>query len=87
MKKVYFFIGMLLFVSVSNVNAQLMQWNTYANAGTETTEPSTSHDANLAATNLTQGSITPAGNANRFGGKDWFNTGNNSAFNTLAQAQ
>ena len=66
MKKVYFFIGMLLFVSVSNVNAQLMQWNTYANAGTETTEPSTSHDANLAATNLTQGSITAASNSNRF---------------------
>ena len=86
MKKVYFFIGMLLFVSVSNVNAQLMQWNTYANAGTETTEPSTSHDANLAATNLTQGSITAASNSNRFGGTNWFNTGNNSAGNTLAQA-
>ena len=86
MKKVYFFIGMLLFVSVSNVNAQLMQWNTFGNAGTETTEPSTYNDANLANTNLTQGSITPAGNANRFGGTNWFNTGNNSAGNTLAQA-
>ena len=86
MKKVYFFIGMLLFVSVSNVNAQLMQWNTFGNAGTETTEPSTYNDANLANTNLTQGSITPAGNANRFGGTIWFNTGNNSAGNTLAQA-
>ncbi|MBK8302638.1 MAG: InlB B-repeat-containing protein [Chloracidobacterium sp.] len=64
---------------------ELLQWNTFGNAGTETTEPSILNDANIAATNLTQGTITAAGNANRFGGSNWWNTGN-SASNTIAEA-
>ncbi len=88
MKKVYFFIGMLLFVSVSNVNAQiLMQWNTFGNVGTETTEPSIFNDPNLSGiTNLTQGSITAATNSNRFGGSGWFNVGNTALGNTITEA-
>lgn len=88
MKKVYFFIGMLLFVSVSNVNAQiLMQWNTFGNVGTETTEPSIFNDPNLSGiTNLTQGSITAATNGNRFGGSGWFNVGNTALGNTITEA-
>ena len=65
---------------------QLLQWNTVANLGTETTEPSIANDANVAASNLTLGSVTAATNGNRFGGSNWFNTGNTSAGNTLAEA-
>ena len=87
MKKIYVFFC-LLFLSggVSYVNAQLLQWNTFGNAGTETTEPSVFNNANISAANLTQGTITPAANANRFGGSGWFNTGNTPAGNTLAEA-
>jgi len=65
---------------------QLLQWNTFGNAGTETTEPSVANNANITASSLTQGSITAATNANRFGGSGWFNTGNTVAGNTLAEA-
>jgi len=67
-------------------NAQLLQWNTYGNTGTETTEPSVYNDANISSTNLTQGTITAAANGNRFGGSGWFNTGNTPAGNTLTEA-
>jgi len=75
----------LLFTSLASYS-QLLQWNTFGNTGTETTEASVFNDANIAATNLTQGSITAAVNANRFGASDWFNTGNTVAGNTLAEA-
>ena len=65
---------------------QLLQWNTVSNSGTETTEPSIANDPNVAPANLTQGSITPGSNGNRFGGSNWFNTGNTSGGNTLAEA-
>ncbi len=68
------------------VNAQLLQWNTFGNLGTETTEPSVFNDVNITSANLTQGTITPAANGNRFGGSGWFNTGNTLAGNTLAEA-
>jgi hypothetical protein len=77
---------MLMILFSSNLSAQLLTWNTFGNAGTETTEPSTSNNANIAAANLTQGTITAAANANRFGGSGWFNTGNTVAGNTLAEA-
>ena len=64
----------------------LLQWNTFGNAGTETTEPSVFNHVDLSATNLTQGTIVGAGNGNRFGGSGWFNTGNTAAGNTLAEA-
>ncbi|HNL66205.1 MAG TPA: hypothetical protein PKL81_14010, partial [Ferruginibacter sp.] len=86
MKKIYFVLSFLLALSVANSNAQLLQWNTFGNAGTETTEPSVANNANIAAANLTQGTITAAGNTNRFGGSGWFNTGNTPGGNTLAEA-
>ena len=77
-----------LFVVVCTLdsNAQLLQWNTFGNTGTETTEPSVANDVNIAAINLTQGTITAAANGNRFGGSNWWNTGNTVAGNTIAEA-
>jgi hypothetical protein len=66
--------------------AQLLQWNTFSNAGTETIEPSVFNNVNIAATNLTQGSITAGANGNRFGGSGWFDIGNTVAGNTIAEA-
>ncbi len=74
------------FCFTNHVSAQLLQWNTFGNAGTETTEPSVANDPNISAANLTQGTITAAANANRFGGSGWFNTGNTAAGNTIAEA-
>ncbi|WP_298392106.1 YDG domain-containing protein, partial [Flavobacterium sp.] len=72
---------------VANITAPvILQWNTFGNAGTETTEPSTYNNPNVTAANLTLGSITAAGNSNRFGGTGWFNTGNTTGGNTLAEA-
>ncbi|WP_291129960.1 T9SS sorting signal type C domain-containing protein [Flavobacterium sp. UBA7682] len=79
---VAFFV--LVLNSVSSYG-QLLQWNTFGNAGTETTEPSVANDANVAAASLTQGTISALANGNRFGGGDWWNTGN-STNNTLAEA-
>lgn len=79
---VAFFV--LVLNSVSSYG-QLLQWNTFGNAGTETTEPSVANDANVAAASLTQGSINPLTNGNRFGGADWFDTGD-SATTTLAES-
>ncbi len=76
---------MLMFGSFTG-SAQLLQWNTFGNLGTETTEPSVFNNANITSANLTQGTITPAANGNRFGGSGWFNTGNTLAGNTLAEA-
>ena len=54
----------------------LLSWNTWANTGTETTEPSVSNDPNISAANLIFGAgVTPAANANRFGGSAWFDAG------------
>ena len=69
-----------------NVSAQLLQWNTFGNTGSETVEPSVANDPNVSVANLTQGSITSAANGNRFGGTNWFNTGNTVAGNTITEA-
>ena len=87
MKKIYFLFALVL--AVSGVSGQLLQWNTFGNAGTETSEPSVFNDVNIAASNLTLGpGINGSANGNRFGGNNWFNTGNTSTppGNTLAQA-
>ncbi len=84
MKKIYFVLS-LVFLG-AGASAQLLQWNTFGNAGTETTEPSVANNANISAANLTQGTITAAANGNRFGGSGWFNTGNTAGGNTLAEA-
>lgn len=57
-------------------NAQLITWNTVGNLGTETSQPSATNDAGVLATSLTLGAgVTPAANGNRFGGSNWFDTG------------
>ena len=66
-------------------NAVLLSWNTNGNAGTETTELSTTNDSNLSTANLTLGSVTPAGNGNRFGGSFWFDVGDTNP-TTLAES-
>ena len=84
LRKVLFLL-MFLCIGVAG-NAQLLQWNTFGNLGTETTEPSVFNNANILAANLTQGAISAAANSNRFGGSAWFNTGNTVAGNTLTEA-
>ncbi|GAA4063147.1 hypothetical protein GCM10022389_04760 [Flavobacterium cheonanense] len=64
----------------------ILQWNTFGNTGNETTEPSTYNNPNVTSANLTQGTIAVTGNANRFGGTGWFNTGNTAGGNTLSEA-
>lgn len=64
---------------------QLLQWNTFGNTGTETTEPSVSNAAGISSANLTLGSVTPAANGNRFGGNNWFDTGDSNP-TTLAES-
>ena len=66
--------------------AELIAWNTSGNSGTETIEPPTETDPNIATANLTLGAgVTPAANANRFGGNAWFDAGDTSP-TTLAQS-
>lgn len=79
-------LTLFVVVCTLNSNAQLLQWNTFGNIGTETTEPSVANNANIAASNLTQGTITAAANGNRFGGSNWWNTGNTVAGNTISEA-
>jgi hypothetical protein len=64
-----------LSLSASNA-ATLLQWNTFGNTGTETSELSIFNDANLGTSTLTLGAgVTAASNGNRFGGNAWFDTG------------
>ena len=77
---------LVLVMMGGSVRGQILQWNTFGNAGTETTEPSVYNDPNISSANLTQGSITAAANVNRFGGSGWFNTGNTATGNTLSEA-
>ena len=70
-------VALVVFVlNSSSSYGQLLQWNTFGNTGTETTEPSVANDANVAPANLTFGAgVSAVGNANRFGGNNWFDTG------------
>ena len=83
-----FLISILLIV-IGNVGfgQAILQWNTFGNAGTETTEPSVFNDGNLSATNLTMGAgVTPVANGNRFGGSNWWDAGNTAGGNTIGEA-
>jgi autotransporter-associated beta strand protein len=80
-----FSVGVLA-ISPAHAAISLLEWNTVGNAGTETTEPSILNATNITAAPLTLGSLTAAANTNRFGGSNWFNTGNTAAGNTLAEA-
>ena len=52
--------------------SQLLQWSTYNNSGTETSEPSVFNHPNILASSLTLGTISPSSNGNRFGGTNWY---------------
>lgn len=66
--------------------AQLLQWNTFGNLGTETSEPSTFNNVLLLSSSLTLGAgVNPSANSHRFGGSSWFDTGEASP-STLANA-
>ena len=76
-----------LFIGTMTSYGQLLQWNTFGNTGTETTEPSVTNDVNISAATITFGAgVTPAANANRFGGSNWFDTGNTGTGNIIAEA-
>ncbi|HEX5702908.1 MAG TPA: Calx-beta domain-containing protein [Pyrinomonadaceae bacterium] len=65
---------------------QLLDWNTFGNVGTETTEPSVFNNTNISAANLTLGAgVTGSGNGNRFGGNAWFDGGDTNP-TTLAES-
>src|SRR6476660_2786549 len=80
MRLLFFVLIVGLFGNVSN--AQLLQWNTFSNTGTETTEPSVANNANIAASTMTMSGLTTGSNGSRFGGSTW-GTSNPS---TLAEA-
>jgi hypothetical protein len=71
----------------SVANAQLLQFNTVGNTGSETTEPSVANDLNVLPSTLTLGAgITSAANTNRFGGSGFFDTGDTVAGTTLSES-
>ena len=73
--------GAVLSISAIHIAtaASLLEWNTVGNLGTETTEPSTLNAVNISGTNLTLGAgVSPAANTNRFGGSNWYDTGDAS---------
>ena len=77
MKQKILFIALLVSAFCSTeTKAQLLKWYTFGNTGLETSEPSIYNNVNINSSNLTLGSITAAGNANRLGGSNWFDTGN-----------
>ncbi len=79
-------VALFALLNFNYSSAQLLQWNTFGNLGTETTEPSVANDANIAAANLTLGAgVTTAANSNRFGGTNWFDTGDTNP-TTLAES-
>lgn len=86
MKLKILFITIALLMGIGSSYGQLLQWNTFGNTGTETIEPSVFNGPNILASELTKGSITAAVNENRFGGSNWFNSGNTFAGNTLEEA-
>ena len=86
MKLRLLFIAIIFTFSGVFSYGQLLQWNTFGNSGNETFETSIANDPNIAVSNLTLGAgVTPAGNANRFGGTAWFDTGDANP-TTLAES-
>lgn len=86
MKNKLFYLGLVAAIvmsTASRAEAQiLLQWNTAGNTGTETTEASAFNDSKVAASTLTLGpGVTPAANADRFGGSNWYDTGDVSPTN------
>jgi hypothetical protein len=73
-------------LTVTLAPVALLTWNTFGNAGTETTEASTSNNTNISAANLTLGAgVFGLANTNRFGGNSWWNNGN-ATNSTIANA-
>lgn len=72
--KRYSLLALLILLFAVNGNSQaLLQWNTFGNTGTETTEASVTNNANISAAtlNYTGSTVVPASNGNRFGGSNW----------------
>lgn len=79
-----FFIGLFGFSQVFAV--PLLQWNSYGLSGTETTLTTAFSHASMTSSTLSKGSgLSSSANSNRFGGDNWFHTGN-SASSTLSEA-
>ncbi|RZJ35983.1 MAG: choice-of-anchor D domain-containing protein [Flavobacterium sp.] len=86
MMKLRFLFFLFLFTIYNSATAQLLEWNTFSNAGTEVSEPSINNDPNISAANLTLGAgVTAAANMNRFGGSNWWDTGD-AGTSTIANA-
>ncbi len=65
---------------------ELLDWNTFGNLGTETSEPSVFNNANISSANLTLGAgVNGSANGNRFGGNAWFDGGDTNP-TTLAES-
>lgn len=76
----------LVCISVGRA-AVLIEWKTFGNLGTETTEPSATNDPGVGSSSLILGAgLSGDANGNRFGGTGWFNTGNTAGGNTLPEA-
>jgi hypothetical protein len=85
-KKLLFALAFLVILPLPSYG-QLLQWNTFGNLGTEISEPSVANDANISASNLTLGAgVTAAANGNRFGGNNWWDTGDAEGGTTLTES-
>jgi hypothetical protein len=82
-----YFLSILLLFTLTGLDGlgQLLQWSTFGNVGTETTESSVFNHPNILASSLTLGSVSPASNGNRFGGTGWFKQSDQNP-STLANA-
>jgi len=84
-------IAALCFSAVAGLSeraqaASLVEWNTFGNAGTESTEPTSFVATNATASALSLGTgVVGAANGNRLGGNAWFDTGDTNP-TTLAES-
>jgi hypothetical protein len=79
--------ALLLSIASLTQAADIVTWNTAGNLGTETAEPAATVAVGLFGTNLTLGpGITAAANGNRFGGRNWFDSGDTVAGTTLTES-
>jgi hypothetical protein len=73
-------------LSAVGANAQILQWNTFGQPGTQSSVTSVYNDPNISAAALTLGpGVNPASNANRLGGNAWFDSGDTNP-TTLAES-
>ena len=76
-----------LFLASFYSNAQLLQWDTYGMAGTETSRTSIANNPNINPSSLILGvGVTTIGNSNRLGGNNWFDIGDTVTGTTVAES-